>query len=136
MDWTPPPEPIAWVLPKPLAFGSASYPSITVRSPSAGDILKANAMPGQSGLGFTLRLIAELSLEGIPYEALAQAGPNGVPQYIIEQITAYLDLFGGAPVPGPLEQWRAELTAKMQAEADAKAAAVQASGTSETAPAA
>lgn len=118
MDWTPPPEPMTWQLPTPISFGSASYSTITVRSPSAGDVLKAQAIAGQSKLGFTLRLIAELSAEGIPYEALAQSGAGGLPSHIVEQISGYLDLFGGAPIPGPLAAWQAEMQAKAGAAQD------------------
>lgn len=122
MDWSSPPEPMTWTLPKSIAYGGVTYHTITVRGPCAGDLLKAQAIAGQSNLGFTLRLIAGVSIEGIPYEALAQTGDNGVPQYIIEQISGYFDLFGGAPLPGPLEQWRSEMDAKVKAEHAAPAA--------------
>ena len=106
MDWTPPPEPMTWVLPRPIQFGSASYPTITLRAPSAGDILKAGAIPGSSEVQINLRLISVLSVEQVPYEALAMPSPDGLPAHLMGQMGAYIDMFGGAPLPGPLEEWR------------------------------
>ena len=102
-EWISPPEPMAWVLPRPLQHGQNSYASVTLRAPTAGDILKASAIPGATAFDMTLRLISAISLEGVPYDALL-----GVPAYLIEQMSAYLDMFGGAPLPDPLEQWRSE----------------------------
>lgn len=117
MDWTPPPEPMTWVLPAPIKFGAATYPTITLRSPSAGDVLLANAkVTGASNMQISLQLIAGLSVEGVPYEAIAQIGSDGLPAYLVEQMTAYLDMFGGAPMPGPLAAWRDARIAMAKAE--------------------
>lgn len=112
MDWTPPPEPMVWTLPKPIPFGSQAYSTITLHAPTAGDILKATAVPGASAYDMTLRLIACLSAEGVPYEALA-----ALPDYLVQQMSNYIDMFGGAPLPDPLESWRAEQVAARLAKA-------------------
>jgi hypothetical protein len=96
-EWTAPPEPVTWDLPKPLVFGSVTYATITLRAATAGDILKATAVRGASGMEVTLRLIANISGEGVPYEAL-----SGLPAWIVDQMSSYLDSFNGAPLPIPL----------------------------------
>ena len=96
-DWIPPPEPVTWELVPPVSFGSTTYTAVTLRSPTAGNLLKATAVPGESGVQVTMRLIAAISAEGIPYEALLQ-----VPSWQIEQMSSYFEMFNGAPLPGPL----------------------------------
>ena len=105
MDWVPPPEFVPWTLPAPIAFGSVTYATVTLRAPTAGDVLKASAIQGASGMDVALRLIAAVSVEQVPYEAL-----RFMPAYLVEQMSGYLDMFGGAPLPGPLEEWRAGRT--------------------------
>ncbi len=101
MTWIAPPEPMTWPLAVPLQLGSASYPTVTLRAPTAGDVLKATSVSGASGIDVTLRLISTVSVEQVPYEAL-----RSLPAYIVEQMGLYLDVFGGAPLPDPLEAWR------------------------------
>ena len=96
-EWHPPPEPVTWDLAKPLAFGSATYASITLRAPTAGDVLKATAVRGSGGIEITLRMVANISAEGVPYEALL-----GLPAWVVDQMSQYLDSFSGAPLPLPL----------------------------------
>ena len=110
MDWVAPPEPMTWVLPTPIQFGSASYPSVTLRAPTASDVLKATSVPGAGGMQVTLQLIATVSVESVPYEALVM-----LPAYLVEQMGSYMDLFGGAPLPSPLEAWRQERVAAAKA---------------------
>lgn len=112
MDWTPPPEPMTWDLPKAIPFGSVTYDKITLRAPTGADVLKAMAVPGASSYDVALRLIATVSAESIPYEAVQSA-----PAWMLEQMSNYLDMFGGAPLPGPLETWRRERQAAMRAAA-------------------
>lgn len=117
---------MTWVLPTPIKFGAATYPTITLRSPSAGDVLLANAkVTGASGMQVSLQLIAGISIEAVPYEALAQLGSDGLPAYLLDQMSSYLDMFGGAPFPGPLVEWNNARIASAKAEAAAKAAAEQ-----------
>jgi hypothetical protein len=61
MDWVPPPEPLTWTLDRPIPFASATYGTVTLRAPTAGDVLKATAIQGASGTDVTLRLIAAVS---------------------------------------------------------------------------
>jgi len=95
-----PPEPVTWTLRTPIVFGSATYETVTLRAPTAAEVLKASALPGQSALDITIRLIAAVS-EMVPYEALVH-----VPAWQISQMADYLDSFAGAPLPDPLEAWR------------------------------
>jgi hypothetical protein len=118
-DWTPPPEPLTWELPKPLVFGSQTYSTITLRAPSGGDVLKASAMPGASPYAVSINLIAIVSAEKVPYQALARDGEEGLPAHLIEQMASYLDLFGGAPIPGPLDIWHKAQVAKQKEQAKA-----------------
>lgn len=97
--WSPPPEPVTWELPRPLVFGTATYPTITLRAPTAGNVLKATAVRGVSGMEVTLRLIAAISGEGVPYEALLD-----LPSWVCDQMSEYLDSFNGAPAPAPLRR--------------------------------
>ena len=97
-DRTPPPEPVTWELDKPLSFGPATYPAITLRAPTAGDVLKATAVRGAAGMEVTLRLIAAISAEGVPYEALLS-----LPAWVVDQMANYFDSFTG-PLPIPLRQ--------------------------------
>ena len=101
MDWTYPPEPVTWTLPVAIALGSATYSTVTLRAPTAGDVMKATAVSGASSTDVALRLISTVSAEAVPHEALQK-----VPAYLIEQMSNYLDCFGGAPLPGPLDEWR------------------------------
>lgn len=100
MTWSAPPEPVTWVFPTPLTLGTASYPAITLRAPTGADILKATALAGEPGYTVTLRLIANISVEQVPFEALLTA-----PAWMIDQMSRYFDAFNGAPMPGPLEGW-------------------------------
>jgi hypothetical protein len=118
MAWIPPPEPVTWDLAKPVKFAGASYNAITVRAPTSADLVKATAVAGESGLVVTLRLIATISEEGIPFEALLK-----VSSWQIDQISSYFDSFNGAPLPGPLAARAAAEAAAVQAEAAAAAAA-------------
>lgn len=112
MDWVPPPEFLEWKLPTPIAFGSVTYATVTLRSPTAGDILKSMAIPGASGYDIGLRLISAVSVEQIPYEALMM-----IPAYMVDQMGSYVDMFGGAPLPAPLEAWRAARVAAAKVDA-------------------
>jgi hypothetical protein len=98
-EWHAPPEPVTWELATPLAFGSATYPTITLRAPTAGDVLKATAVRGSSGMEVALRLIATISAERVPYEALLT-----LPAWLADQMGQYLDSFAGAPPPPPLRR--------------------------------
>ena len=60
-------------------------------------MLKATAVRGASGMEVTLRLIANISAEGVPYEALLD-----LPAWVVDQMSNYLDGFNGAPLPLPL----------------------------------
>jgi hypothetical protein len=95
--WTPPPAQLTWALPAPLTNGPAVYHSVTLRAATAGDVLKATAMRGASGMEVTLRLISAVSAEGVPYEVLWQ-----LPAWMVDQMSSYLDSFNGAPMPSPL----------------------------------
>jgi hypothetical protein len=110
IDWIPVPEPVTWTLPTPLTAGGMRFTTVTLRAPTAGDVLKATAIPGASALDVTLRLIEAVSAEQVPYEQLKL-----VPAAVVEQMSAYLDLFGGAPLPDPLEAWQAERRARQAA---------------------
>ena len=101
-DWIPVPEPMTWQLAKPLSHNGLSYGSVTLRAPSAADILKATAIPGAVGMDVTLRLIEAVSAEHVPYDLL-----KALPAYLIMQMSDYLDEFAGTPAPDPLEAWRA-----------------------------
>ena len=96
--WQPPPEPVTWELQRPIAFGSATFSTVTLRAPTAGDVLKATAVRNASGMEITLRIIAAISGEGVPYEALLS-----LPSWIVEQMSRYLDSFNGNPPPLPLQ---------------------------------
>ena len=120
MAWTPPPEPVKWDLVPPVTFGSATYTGVTLRSPTAGNLLKATAVPGETGVSVTLRLISAISAEGIPFEAMLM-----VPSWQIEQMSNYFEMFNGAPLPGPLAERAAaalEDTISPDASTGAKAA--------------
>jgi hypothetical protein len=101
VDWTPVPEPVTWTLPKPATEGGLSYSTVTMSAPTAGDILKATAVRGASGVDVTLRLIEAASAEHVPYEVLKKQ-----PSWLIQQISEYTEEFAGAPAPDPLESWR------------------------------
>jgi hypothetical protein len=98
-EWHAPPEPVTWELAAPLAFGSATYPTVTLRAPTAGDVLKATAVRGSGGMEVTLRLISTISSEHVPYEALLN-----LPAWLVDQMGQYLDSFTGAPPPLPLRR--------------------------------
>jgi len=100
MAWTAPPESVTWTLAKPIVFGSASYDTITLRTPCAGDVLKAQAIRGSGFYEQSLRMIANIS--GVPYEALTLPDNAGLPAWVVDQMGNYLDSFNGAPLPGPL----------------------------------
>lgn len=100
-DWTLPPEPVTWHLHAPLSHGNATYSEVTIRCPTAGDVMKASAVRGASGMDVTLRLIAEINAEGIPYDAL-----RGLPHWVVDQMSNYIDSFLGAPPPIPLRRAR------------------------------
>ena len=112
IEWQEPPSPVTWTLAKPLVFGSQTYPAVTLRAPLASEVQKATAVRGISNLEATLRLISAVSGEVIPYEAL-----QGLPHYIVEQMDAYLNLFGGSPYPGPLQEWMEKRAAAERANA-------------------
>jgi hypothetical protein len=99
--YAPPPEPVTWQFPRPIQFGPASYTSVTLRAPTAAEVLKAGALPNAAPLDMTLRLIAAVSGDAIPYEALVH-----VSAWQIGQMADYMDSFAGAPMPDPLEAWR------------------------------
>ena len=73
------------------------YPTITVRAPNVGELMKATAVPGANGLEVTLRLIEAVSAEQIPYAALLLC-----PAWVIDQISRYMESFAGTPMPSPL----------------------------------
>jgi hypothetical protein len=98
MAWIPPPEPVKWDI-KPVALGSTTYTTVTLRAPTPADIMKATALRGESGMAVALRLISAVSGEGIPFEALAQ-----IPAWQIEQMSNYFESFTGAPLPDPLRE--------------------------------
>lgn len=95
--WSPPPAPLTWTFDPPLTLGTASYATATLRAPTAGDVLKATAVPGEGSIAVTLRLIAAVSAEQVPFEALLAA-----PAWQVEQMSAYFDSFAGAPMPQAL----------------------------------
>jgi hypothetical protein len=64
-----------------------------------------------------LRLIAAINAEGAPFEAIM-----GLPAWQIEQMSGYIEMFNGSPLPGPLE-------ARAAAAARAALASQDASGT-------
>jgi hypothetical protein len=96
MDWTPPPEPVTWTI-KPVALGTTTYTTVTLRAPTTGDIIKASAVRGEGGMTVALRMISAVSAEAVPFEALLK-----VPAWQIEQMTNYFESFSGAPLPDPL----------------------------------
>ena len=100
-EWQPPPQPVTWELEEPIKHKVASWSSITLRAPTAGDVLKATAMRGASGLEVTLRMISAISGEQVPYEALVD-----LPAWIVNQMSNYIDSFNGAPPPIPLRPTR------------------------------
>jgi hypothetical protein len=112
--WTPLPEPVTWTLPASLQHNGMTYATVTLRAPTGADIMKATAIPGASGMDVTLRLIEAISAEQVPYDAL-----KTLPQWLIGQMSEYIDEFAGAPAPGPLEAWRAAREAAEAAEAKA-----------------
>jgi hypothetical protein len=99
-DWIAPPDSMTWTLQKPVEFAGATYPAITLRSPTVAETLKATAVRSATNLEATCRLIGIVSAEGIPYEAIIL-----LPTWLIEQMSGYMDAFAGAPAPDPLEQW-------------------------------
>ena len=101
MAWIAPPDEVTWTLAKPITFGSQTYSDVTLRCPTAADVLKASAIRGSSFYEITLRMIAALS--EVPYEALTIGGGKGLPSYVVEQMSRYLDSFNEAPLPGPLQ---------------------------------
>ena len=126
-DWIPVPEPMTWQLPGPLTHNGMSYASVTLRAPSAADILKATAIPGAVGMDITLRLIEVVSAEHVPYDVL-----KTMPAYLIMQMSDYLDEFAGTPAPDPLEAWRA---ARRKAAREAAAPAPEPNAAAPVAPA-
>ncbi len=105
-DYIAPPSSVTWTLDPPVALGSSTYSSVTLRAPTGADVLKSIAVPGENGLQVTLRLISGISQEGIPFEALML-----VASWQIEQMSHYLEMFNGAPLPGPLVQYAAAVRA-------------------------
>jgi hypothetical protein len=100
-DWTPPPEPLTWDLANSISVNGGSFHTVTLRAPTGADILKATGVRGAGNAQIGMQLIAAVSMEGMPYEAVQL-----LPTYLIEQMNGYLDLFGGAPEPAPLAAWR------------------------------
>jgi hypothetical protein len=100
-EWQAPPPSVTWDLNPPIALGVASFSAITLRAPLGEDVLKATAIRGASNMEVTMRLIAAINAEGIPYEAVVK-----LPAWIIEQMGTYIDSFGGAPPPLPLRVTR------------------------------
>jgi hypothetical protein len=97
--WAPPPGPVTWELDPPLKHNGGTYVAVTLRAPTAGDVLKATAVRGASGMEVTLRMISSISGEGVPYEALLL-----LPAWMVDQMSGYLDSFNGAPPPLPLRR--------------------------------
>ena len=124
-EWTPVPDPVAWPLAKPTMHNGVQYDTLTIGAPTSEDVLKASAVPGASGLDVTLRMIESASKEHVPYDVLKKQ-----PHWFNQQISDYMEEFVGAPAPDPLETWRrnrreaqlAEMIAKAEADAKAKAA--------------
>ncbi len=112
-DYIPIPEPVTWLLAKPAEHGGMSYPSVTLRAPTAGEVLKATAVRGATGMDVTLRLIEAVSIERVPYDVL-----KTLSAYQIMQMSDYLDLFTGVPPPDPLAAWQAARRAQAAAAAD------------------
>ncbi len=100
-DWTPVPEPITWTLPRPLEHGGLTYTTITIGAPTGEDILKATAVRGATGLDVLCRVIEAASAEHVPYDVLKKQ-----PEWLLTQISGYIDEFAGTPAPDPLEAWR------------------------------
>lgn len=108
-EWTRPPEPVTWTLPKPALLDGVSYPTITLCAPNGINLLKATAVAGEDNYSITLNLISAVSAESVPVSALRQ-----VDTAVINQMARYFDMFDGAPLPGPLQDWlAARLAASM-----------------------
>jgi hypothetical protein len=101
MAWIPVPEPQVWQIAAPANSGGMRYATVTLVAPTAEDIMKATAVSGASGMDVTLRMIESVSLEHVPYDVLKR-----LPGWQIIQMSDYMDAFGGAPDPDPLEAWR------------------------------
>jgi hypothetical protein len=125
IEWEAPPASVTWTLDVPVEFGGNRWPTVTLRAPTAGELQKATAVRGMSGLEATQRLISVVSAEGVPYEAVQK-----LPKYVVDQMDAYMDLFGATPYPGPLDAWL-----KRRAEAEKADAAAQAATPSDSQPA-
>jgi hypothetical protein len=97
--WQAPPPEVTWDLNPPIVLGVATFRAITLRAPLGEDVLKATAVRGASNMEVTMRLIATINAEGIPFEAVVK-----LPAWIIEQMSGYIDSFGGAPPPLPLRR--------------------------------
>ena len=108
--WIPVPEPITWQMPEPIAYNGVTYQTVTLRAPTGEQLLKAMAIPGASSADITHRLIAEVSTEKMPYDAVKK-----LPWWMISKMSDYMDLFAGAPDPDPLEAWRAARRAAAEA---------------------
>lgn len=105
-NWTPPPEPVTWTLPKPIDHNGVRYTTVTLRAPLVEDVLKASALQGASPYDMTRRLIAAVSVEQLPDDVALK-----IPDWMAGQMSGYLDSFAGAPEPVPLEEWRAAMRA-------------------------
>jgi hypothetical protein len=103
VNWSPPPERITWTLPKPIASEKegAAYDTVTLHAPTVAEVIIAAGRQAERGGDTTLRLIAAVNEEGIPYEALRR-----LPIWLIEQMSVYLAAFIGAPLPGVASEWR------------------------------
>jgi len=120
VSWIPIPEPVTWVLKKPLVHNGMTYPTVTLRAPTGGEILKATAVRNRANMEVGLRLIECVNVEGVPYEALCQ-----LPAYLALQMGAYMDEFEGTPAPDPLEAWRKARSEAAEAEAATPATSPQ-----------
>jgi hypothetical protein len=122
-NWIAPPEPMEFLLPKPLMAGGMKYTQVTVGAPTTEDVLKATAVKGAAGLDVTLRMVESASAEQVPYEVLKKQ-----PHWFNQQVADYFEEFLGVPAPDPLESWRSARRVALRAqvlaeEAEAAAAA-------------
>jgi hypothetical protein len=93
------PEPVTWNLRTPIQHAGMTYEQVTLRAATVEQMMKATAVRGASNLEVACRLIETIS--GVPYEAVRK-----LPEWMLGQMTEYLEEFTGNPAPDPLARWR------------------------------
>lgn len=116
-DWASPPTPLTWELDDAISFNGATFHTVSLRAPTGADMLKATGTRGASNMQINMQMIAAVSMEQVPYEAVQL-----LPLWLIQQMNEYLDLFGGAPEPSPLAAWRKAQTAAIAQSIEAATA--------------